>query len=405
MRILHTADWHMQDRLGRQDRSADISRALEQIAAYLEQYRVDVMLVAGDVFSEHCRTEQMRAAIAEIRRIFLPFIERGGTMVVISGNHDNEVFFETLRDALDLVAPRRSPKGDTHATGQLHITSRPRLLKLTGADGTTVQFVLMPYPTPRYYLNNIRASYQSIEDKHRTIQEAFDRVCNDVQSKLDVRLPGVLVSHIHIRGANVSSHYQLGEEDTIIIEASSIPAHFAYVAYGHIHHPQSVLNGATHVRYAGSIVRMDAGEKEDKSVVLCDIGQEGLVGEPRLLPLKSRPIYHIEITDPDTQVPQLTEQHPDADYALVKYTLHWHPQKHNREELCRTIEAIFPYWYERAFQEMGQSQTQKTKLSQHNLQDVVGTVRDYLNINLVDDPQQEELLALVNELLAEEVWK
>lgn len=406
MRILHTADWHMQDRLGRQDRSDDICRALEQIAAYLEEYAVDVMLVAGDLFSEHCRSEQMRTAIAAIKRIFLPFIERGGTIIAISGNHDNEIFFDTLRDALDLVTPRRSQTGDTHPTGQLYITSRPRLLKLAGADGMIVQFVLMPYPTPRYYLNNARASYQSIECKHRTIQGAFDKVFDDFQRKLDVRLPSVLMSHIHIRGAHIHSRYQPGEEDTIIVEASSIPAHLAYVAYGHIHLPQSALNGAAHIRYSGSIERMDIGEAKDtKSVVLCDIGVEGLIGEPSLLPLDSTPIYHVEITDPDNQLAQLAANYPDADRALVKYTLHWDPLKHNREDLCRTIEAIFPRWYEHSFQEIGQNEAQKTMFSQQNILDVVGTVRDYLTANLVNDPDQELLLTLANELLAQEVWK
>src|SRR5436309_3125735 len=108
MKILHTADWHMNDTLGRVDRSDDICRALERIAGYLEEYAVDVMLVAGDLFSEPARPERMRAAVAEIRRIFLPFLERGGTILAISGNHDSEVFFETLRDAFDLVAPGRA---------------------------------------------------------------------------------------------------------------------------------------------------------------------------------------------------------------------------------------------------------------------------------------------------------
>src|SRR5262245_51974139 len=96
MRLLHTADWHMNDRLGRVDRSADICRSLERIASYLDEYHVDVMLVAGDLF-ERSHPDQMRAAVGEIRRIFLPFLERGGTIIAVSGNHDSEIFFETLR--------------------------------------------------------------------------------------------------------------------------------------------------------------------------------------------------------------------------------------------------------------------------------------------------------------------
>src|SRR5918912_2481342 len=103
MRVLHTSDWHMNDRLGRQDRRGDISRALTQIAGYLDEGRVDVMVVAGDIFSELSSREQLRDSLAEIRTTFLPFLERGGTIVVITGNHDNDVFFETMRKALDLA--------------------------------------------------------------------------------------------------------------------------------------------------------------------------------------------------------------------------------------------------------------------------------------------------------------
>lgn len=405
MRILHTADWHMQDRLGRQSRSEDIACALEQIAAYLELYNVDVMVVAGDIFSEHCRTEQTRDAVASIKRIFLPFIGRGGSIVAISGNHDNELFFDTLRDALDLGTPQRVSMQSTQSAGRLYITAKPYTLKLTGADGVTVQFVLMPYPTPRYYLNNNKANYKNIEEKYQRIRESYLTVLNGLLQKLDVHLPSVLVSHIHVHDAHIHSRYQLGDEETIKVSTSDIPAHLAYVAYGHIHLPQAVFNGAEHIRYSGSIERMDVSESEEKSVVLFDVGAAGLIDKPRLLPLKSRTLYHVEITDPDTQIPTLTEQYPDAAEALVKYTLHWDAQKHNREELCRTIEAVFPYWYDRNLLEVGQSQRQKTAFSQQNLQDVVGTVREYLTTNLANEPQQEALLALANEILAQEVWK
>ncbi len=405
MRILHTADWHMQDRLGRQSRSKDIECALEQIATYLEQYSVDVMIVAGDIFSEQCRTEQTREAVATIKRIFLPFIERGGSIVAISGNHDNELFFDTLRDALDLVAPQRASTQRTQSAGQLYITAKPYILKLIGKDGVTVQFILMPYPTPRYYLNNTKSNYENVEQKYQHIRESYQFVLNGLLQKLDVHLPAILVSHIHVHDAHIHSNHGLGDEETIMVPASDIPAHLAYIAYGHIHLPQKVFSGTEHVQYSGSIERMDIGESEEKSVVLFDIGAAGLIDTPRLLPLKSRPLYHVEITDPDMQISTLAQKYPDAAKALIKYTLHWDAQKHNREELCRTIEAVFPYWYERTFQEIGQSQMQKTVFSQQNLQDVVGTVRSYLTTNLADNPQQEALLTLVNEILAKEVWK
>ena len=160
MRILHTSDSHMNDRLGFQDRSADICRALEQIANYLEEYKVDVMLVTGDLF-ERGNAEKKEIAIAEFKRIFQPFLARNGTILAISGDHDDETFFGTLRDALDLVAPGRKGRDGTHATGRLYIAPKPGNLRLADEAGNIVQFVLMPYPTPRCYLQH--TDYHTIE--------------------------------------------------------------------------------------------------------------------------------------------------------------------------------------------------------------------------------------------------
>ncbi len=403
MKILHTADWHMNDTLGRVDRSVDIYHALERIAAYLEEYRVDVMLVAGDLFSEPARPEKMRAAVAEIRRIFLPFLERGGTVLTISGNHDSEVFFETLRDALDLVAPGRAKADGSHGTGRFYVAPNPVLRTLTDGKGALVQFVLMPYPTARCYLRGEDMAYRSVEEKHAAIQRAFVQTLKRLEGTVDPRFPCVLVSHVHIRGAKVHSSYRVTEADDVVFEPADIPAHWAYVAYGHIHKPQAALPGATHVRYAGSIERLDAGDgAENKSVVLCEIGPHGLVGEPTLLPLASTPIYRIEITDPDMQISELATTYPDAQRALVHYTLHYRPGTHDHDALCRRIQEVFPRWYGRELHELGAGGAAVTFTPQQ-LGDVAGTVRSYLVTRLVKHPDRTDLFALADALLAEEV--
>jgi exonuclease SbcD len=403
VKILHTADWHMNDTLGRIDRSEDICNALRQIAAYLDTHQVDVMLVAGDVF-EHGPLTQMRKAVSQVREIFLPFLRRGGTIVAISGNHDSEVFFDMLRDALDLVAPGISGPHGTDPTGRLYVWSKPHILKLADANGTVVQFVLMPYPTARWYLRGQGIQYRTTEEKHQAIQEAFTRALRMLEERLDQGLPSVLVSHIHVRGVRVHERYKLTEMEDVVFEPSDIPAHWAYVAYGHMHKPQVAVQGAAHVRYAGSIERLDMGDNDDqKSVVLCEIGPGGRVGESTILPLETTPIYPVVIRDPEAEISHLAERYANATNALVKYTLHWQPGKHNRDELCRQIESIFPRWYERDFKEIGSLEAAEDSFSVQHIYDVVGTVRQYLEECLADDADRDELLGLADQLLAEEV--
>lgn len=403
MKILHTADWHMNDTLGRVDRSEDIFQALEQIARYLEEYEVDVMLVAGDLFSERSRPDQTRGAVARLKEIFLPFLRRGGTIVAIPGNHDSEIFFETMRDALDLVSfEDATASGQT--TGRLWMAARARLLKLADKTGQIVQFALMPYPTARSYLSGESTSYPTIEAKHRAIQNKFLQTLEAFKNeRIDKAQPSVLVSHIHVRGAQTHSLYKVSEVEDVVFEAGDIPTSWAYVAYGHIHKPQAPLPGATHVRYCGSVERLDYAEHDDnKSVVLIDIGPEGRRGEPQILPLQSTSIHRVEIRDTSNEMPKLAAQYADHETALVHYTLHWQPGRDNRDAICRELNTIFPRWYARDFVEIGKSDFGGLfESSGVDLRNVPETVRDYLQTQLRPSAQREEVLALAESLLAE----
>jgi len=51
---------------------------------------------------------------------------------------------------------------------------------------------------------------------------------------------------------------------------------------------------------------LDLGERrDDKGVVLVDVGPEGRQGEPQSLPLAATPIYAIDVHDPQTDLPRL----------------------------------------------------------------------------------------------------
>ena len=405
MKILHTSDWHMNDRLGFQDRSDDICRSLEQIAGYLEEHQVDVMLATGDLF-ERSNNEKKRIAIANVKRIFQPFLERGGTILAITGNHDDETFFGTLRDALDLVAPGQKGRNSTHATGRLYIAPKARKLQLADRDGIVVQFILMPYPTPTCYLRDKGIGWRTTEEKNYLLQCNFKESLDELRSRLDPRLPSVLLSHIHIRGVQAHTPYRISESEDVIFEPGHIPTEWAYAAFGHIHKPQAAIPSAVHVRYAGSIERMNAGEStDDKSVVLFEVGAAGRLGEPQLLPLKATPIYHVEITDPAVQLPQLSAQYADADHALVSYTLHWQPGKDNRDELQRAIECIFKRCYASKCVRTGSEAAGSGIFTPERLQDINGTVSEYIDLQLANHPQQTALKALADELLAERDWR
>jgi exonuclease SbcD len=410
MKILHTADWHLGDRLGRIDRTADLRRAVERVAGYCERERVEVLLMAGDLFSELSRPDGLRDSIAHLQEVFTPFLVGGGTIVALTGNHDNEVFCQTLRHAMTLAAPGVAGGRGSVPAGRFYLAADPTLLRLAGRGGEQVQFLLMPYPTPPRYLEGAAQQYGSLEEKNRALQGAYTLKLQqllDDRAAYDPALPTVLSAHIHLQGGKLPSLFRMSERESIVFSSADVPAGLAYVALGHIHRAQCPLgDDARHVRYSGSVERLDLGERlDEKGVVLLEVGAEGLRGEPAGLPLVATPMYDLDIVNPADELPRLRERYPDADRALVRYRLVWTAGVDNREAVLRELDAIFPRWYEREVREANALGLTLTDQSQPAAHPNFGeTVRGYLQTELMNhpDPERDALLQLAEALLQEE---
>jgi exonuclease SbcD len=409
MKILHTADWHLGDRLGRIDRTDDLRRAVERVADYCARRAVDVLLVAGDLFSELARPEGLREAIRHVQETFRPFLRDGGTIVTLTGNHDNENFCQTLCHAMSLAAPASDEPGTLAPPGRLYLASQPTFLRLADRhEGHEVQFVLMPYPTPTRYLDHEESQrYHSLEEKNKHLQSAYTAALTAIRAhpRFDPKRPAVLSAHVHVRGGEVSTLFRISEQEDVVFESDDLPADFAYVALGHIHKPQCIA-GRAHVRYSGSIERMDLGESGDnKGVVLFDVGPEGRRGEPEVLPLESTPVYVVDVQDPREELPQLASSYPDAERALVHIKLKYTAGVDNLDEVLRELEQVFPRWYARDWKESGALDDPLTIGEAPRGKGFEDTVRDYLKAELVNhaDDERDAVLARAEELLRENV--
>ena len=400
MRILHTADWHLADRLGRIDRTDDLRRAVERVADYCRSDKVDVLLVAGDLFSELAGPDALRESIAHLQEVFGPFLRDEGTILTLTGNHDKENFCQTLRHAMNLAAPSAGKFGDVVPPGRLYLATGPTLLRLADRESDRgVQFILMPYPTPTRYLTDENAQrYQGLDEKNRHLMAAYTQRLSALQAdkRFDPTLQTVLAAHVHVRGAELPTLFRISEQEDVVFSDADLPTGFAYIALGHIHRAQ-FLAGQKHVRYSGSIERMDLGEKDDqKGVVLFDIGPEGLQGEPAVLPLKATPVYELTIHSPQDELPGLEERYPDAKNDLVRIVCNYTAGVDNREEILRRLNDIFPRWYDRDIIERNALDKSTLVGGAHNpAKSFEQTVRDYLEQELtnLDEPFRAGVLA------------
>jgi exonuclease SbcD len=219
---------------------------------------------------------------------------------------------------------------------------------------------------------------------------------------MTVRSP-VLGAHIHLHGSQVGpSLFRITPEEDVVVEGAELADQFAYVALGHIHKPQWV--GREHVRYSGSIERMDLGEQGDeKGVVLVEIGPDGREVEPRLLPLPATRIYEVAVTNPAEDVPRLRLDAANTQHDLVNLHIRYTPGVDRLEEVLADLERIFPRWYVRDWQEAGALGPALAGTEVTASKGFAETVKEYLEKELVlhDEAEREAILNIADELLKE----
>jgi DNA repair exonuclease SbcCD nuclease subunit len=305
---------------------------------------------------------------------------------------------------MTLAAPTTGKPGELLPAGRFYLTAQPTFFRL--ADGNdTIQLVLMPYPTPSRYLDPQAQRYRNVEEKNRALQAAYVARLREIQTHPLFRpeLPTVLAAHIHVQGARLANPFRISERETILFPENDVPTQYAYVALGHIHQPQSLM-GLSHIRYSGSIERLDLGERKDeKSAVLLDIGPRGLRQKPICLPLVATPIHDVDIQNPQEELPRLRERYPDTDTALVRYHVRYTAGTDNLEEILRGLDVIFPRWYDRDWREASVSEMPRPGFALSSRKSFQDTVVDYLKTELTDHPQRDAVLQLAEELLAEEL--
>lgn len=401
MRILHTSDWHLNDKLNRHDRQPDLRARMEEIARILKDEAVDVLLIAGDFFCDrHMRIAELRDALKDFEGAFRSFLDAGGAAVAISGNHDSEDIFNLLRVTQRLAVPPSS--GGPAPPRRLYLVAEPMILTFAGKDGQHVQVALMPYPTPSFLIKREEV-FHSIEERNRILRDrAVAYLRKQVDSCAGKPLPSVLVAHVHIRNSVLPhSLYRLEERDDVVLDPGLLPPSFTYAALGHIHRAQEI-DGSPLIRYSGSIERMDVAERDDeKGVVVVEIGPSSAL-PPRVLPLDATPIFDEEIAGPE-DLPRLLEKYSPAqrERGYLRYRLRCRAQ--DEQALHRDVRRMFPRWYDaRAELTDGiEPRGAVTTISSARLRDTAGTARAYVEERLGDQAVREAALLRLGGLLEE----
>jgi DNA repair protein SbcD/Mre11 len=238
MRILHTSDWHI-GRTFHGHATLDALRGvLSALAEQVRAHRVDLVIVAGDVFDA---SAPPAAAYTLLTEALVGIRDAGARVVVTSGNHDSaaRLGFQSalLRDGIHVVT-------DPAAIG--------RPITVEDAHGP-VHVYGIPFLEPALVRHLWPGT--AVRSQHDAVAAAMDLVRADLAARGG---RSVAVSHCFAAGVEptpgLERDIQQGGLDVVSLSAFEGPD---YVALGHIHGRQQL---SERVRYAGAPLHYSFGE-------------------------------------------------------------------------------------------------------------------------------------------------
>lgn len=307
MRILHTADLHIGKSVHDFSMLEDQRAILTQITEILRREKIDVMLLAGDIYDRTVPSAQAVTLLDE----FLTKVSRMKIPVIaISGNHDSPERLEFLNGVLE--------KQGIFISG----IYKDVLKKVTLEDSYgKVTFICLPY-------------FRSGELGLKSSQEVAEKLL--AKAEIDTTQRNVLLTHYfvtdHGRAPELSDSetaLQVGGIDNVEAEVFE---DYDYVALGHIHRPQQI--GDRMMYYAGSPLKYSFSEaNQEKSVNIITLKEKGDITVTKE---SLKPVHDMrKIRGTMEQILQAASGTRDMDYIQVSLTDE--DELYNPMEMLRSV--------------------------------------------------------------------
>lgn len=278
MNLLHTSDWHLGRSLYGRKRYEEFTAFLAWLADTIERERIDVLLVAGDVFDTSAPSHRAQ----ELYYDFLCGVARSSCrhVVVVAGNHDSPSFLNAPKELLKAL--------NVHVVGGISADPKDAVLVLQNAqDAPELIVCAVPYLRDRDI--RVAEAGESIEDKERKLVDGIRNhyaivaaLAEQKRRELGADLPIVAMGHLFTTGGQTGDGVrELYVGSLARVTAGVFPTCFDYLALGHLHVPQKVNDSDT-MRYSGSPLPMGFGEAgQQKSV--CRIAFHGTAASVQLI--------------------------------------------------------------------------------------------------------------------------
>lgn len=263
MKIIHTSDWHLGQKLLYNDREEEHRLALDWLLDHIEQSKADGLIIAGDVFD-------IGNPPNYARRLYYRFLTRLQRthcrhVLIIGGNHDSPAMLDAPKELLEAL--------NIHVVGAASEKITDDIMEWKNEEGH-LEAILAAVPFLRdrdlHYSVAGEGGMERMERIKAAIRAYYEKMATAIQQKYgEPFVPIIATGHLYAGGADAApgqDNIYIGDRENI--QAEQFPALFDYIALGHIHRPQ-MLGGNQHIRYSGSIIPLSFSETlDDKSIYL-----------------------------------------------------------------------------------------------------------------------------------------
>ena len=267
--LLHTSDWHLGRRLYGKPRYDEFKQFLDWQLQTLREQKVDVLLIAGDIFDTTAPSNQAQ-------NLYYDFLSQVchtdcRHVIIVAGNHDSASFLEAPKQLLKAF--------NIHIIGSMTDTPTDEVITLLDKAGQP-ELIVMAVPYLRDRDVRTVGHGERLDDKERKLAQGikahYARIADiamaqqaQLQAKYKRTIPIVATGHLFTVGGQTMEGD--GVRDLYVGSLGSIGAEIFhpqidYVALGHLHIPQAV-GGQPHIRYAGSPIAMGFGESRQQKQV------------------------------------------------------------------------------------------------------------------------------------------
>lgn len=308
MKIIHTADWHIGQRLHERSRLDEHKQFLDWLLETIQKYNVELLLVSGDIFDTSLPSAE--ATNLYYRFLYRLFDETETYTVITAGNHDSARHLEAPREFLEM--------GRIHVVGLANEVSKCVLP--FPPDNPRVMVAAVPYLTETELPY---VSYETEIERNERYRERLKSFYAECVSHMPAELPKILMGHLFVHGGTIADserNVQIG--GATAIRADDFPEGVSYIALGHLHRPQTMEGTDYPIRYSGSPISLRFNETSySKAVRLLKLSDAGILVRDEAIEIPVFKKLCIVTGDEESVLWDARTQAWDGKYIQVKLKL------------------------------------------------------------------------------------